>query len=173
MSLIDTYRQRGRELNARDNENKFAIGDWQLSAERALGEAYDQVLSECFTISEERLKTYRKVAEAFPPESRVRELSWQHHHVVCRKGLDVTAQRALLQMAVANQWSSRELSEHAKETASVQAVLRKWDLGKAREKFEELQDRWPPECWPVLVNLCRAVVEEHEQAKESVYADIQ
>lgn len=161
MSAIDIYRERGRELNARDSENKFAIGDWQIAAERALGDTYYQVVAEVFTISEERLKTYRRVAEAFPPSERVHELSWQHHHVVNRRDLDPTTRRALLAAAVANGWSSRELTEHAKEASNVEAVLRPFkDLSTAMEGWDKVKAKWPSEHRGVWFRLCQGEVEE-------------
>ena len=99
----------GSKLRQIEGAVHFWIGDWLNYGEAAWGEMYTQALEE----TDYQLGTLRNdkwVASQVHPSRRRDELSWAHHYDVA--DLEPEEQDVLLQDAVDNQWTEREMRRH-------------------------------------------------------------
>lgn len=104
----DEYEALGTMLGTYRESLHWAIGDWLAYGERRWGEESYQ-LSEALGISEASRLQYVRVATLIAPARRMRGLSWTHHRHVAH--LEPETQTELLQKAVDNGWSKRDLGD--------------------------------------------------------------
>lgn len=90
------------------NQLRWWYGDWIAYGEARLPDVYSQALTDkMYAIGTLRNAAY--VCRSVPPESRVPELSIDHHYEVAR--IPVEDQKAWLEKAKAESWTNRELRE--------------------------------------------------------------
>jgi hypothetical protein len=108
----DEYEALGTMLGTYRESLHWAIGDWLAYGERRWGEESYQ-LSEALGISAASRLQYVRVASLIAPERRRQRLSWTHHRHVAQ--FDPDTQTELLQKAIDNGWSKRELGDAVAE----------------------------------------------------------
>ena len=95
----------GRTLSDMANSTPWWIGDWVNFGER-YGETYSQGLT-LWNCAYQTLANMAFVSRQFPPETRWAGLSWTHHRYAA--SLDPVERKALLERALQEEWTSRQL----------------------------------------------------------------
>lgn len=139
----ERYEALGALLGEMHQVVQWACGDWLIAGEALFSEQESQA-SEIMNLSEESRKQYAWVAKKIPIEKRRRELSWGHHRAVASMK-DERERDELLDQAVANRWTTRELEEHKRnppvgELPEPPLEWRYRTLLKAAEKVWETKD---------------------------------
>jgi hypothetical protein len=88
------------------------IGDLLNAGDAHFGEAFSQACEGL--ISGDQLQRYESVARRVPPQNRNHGLSWSAHAAVAR--LPLGKQKAMLQAAEKNGWSSEVLRRKVRES---------------------------------------------------------
>jgi hypothetical protein len=130
----------GRRLAAVFNGMAWAIGDWLIYGQvrNSWGDTYTE--AELITgRSLESLSQYARVAEAFPPPTRVPGVPWSLHREALRAPPECRPQ--LLLKAKAERWQRQQLAGHIN-------VLRLQALTTANEDAGTTQERSRWNRWP-------------------------
>jgi 3,4-dihydroxy-2-butanone 4-phosphate synthase len=114
----------GRRLFRIADASAWWIGDWLVYGEWRYGEKYHTAVEQ-FGLSYDRLRDYVYVASNVPAAVRRADLTFRHHRLVAKLGVE--EQRMWLALAAEREWSARALGEAIKQapqrTAARAAVL--------------------------------------------------
>ncbi len=102
----------GRGVGTMHKVAQWAAGDFLVASETLFPEEWSQ-LTETLALSERAREDYQRVAKSVPYDQRRPELSYSHHRVVASMK-DERKRGELLDQAVAEGWTSRDLEEHRK-----------------------------------------------------------
>lgn len=118
---FDRWRSIGSTLQSIHRAINWWVGDWLLYGERHFGdEAYQAVrdqITEILGRSDESIRQAIWVAQQFPPDQRRRDLRWSHHREVLIAKLPRDERYALLDVAVTEKLSTRDLGDLARRRA--------------------------------------------------------
>jgi len=120
---FDQWQALGIRLRFFERAMMWWIGDWVTYGERAYGEMYAQAL-DATDYSYQALRDAAYVSSRFELSRRRDNLSWSHHREVA--SLEPIEQDEMLDTAVAEKWSTRQLREAVQErkrAAEIEARL--------------------------------------------------
>jgi hypothetical protein len=147
----------------------WVLGDALINMENICGEdvMLQSVADKIKSVSVSHQIACRRVAEHFTYDRRrdTDKLNWSHYHVIASKKLTSEEQDALLDEAIAQEWTTRELREafQAKTKANGDepdemdlAVL----MNRVREAFDDAMKQWPREELEILHGFTKALAGE-------------
>jgi hypothetical protein len=111
---LDAWRAVGRKLVQSESKTQWEIGDWinQGVHDFKKQQAF-KVAREATGLDSVTLSQYARISRKFKSDNRVSDLTWRHHRAVENK--NPREQRRLLEKAVAEKLSSRQLEALIKE----------------------------------------------------------
>ncbi len=129
----------GRGIGTMHKVAQWAAGDYLMSAEALFPDEWSQ-LTETLALSERAREDYQRVAKSVPYDVRRPELSYSHHRVVASMK-DERKRGELLDQAIAEGWTSRDLEEHRKgdPIGELPAPSLDYRLRQLREAAEEVR----------------------------------
>lgn len=129
----DEYQALGRALGQAHGSIAWAVGDYLVAGESMFGESWAE-LSEALGLSEDSRGVYMRVSQAIPRPKRRPELSFSHHRAVCSMS-DEYERDSLLDKAIKQRWTVRELIEHKKNqpVGELPKPSLHWRLGRLRD----------------------------------------
>ena len=105
----DEWDDLGRTLMALQGSLAWLIGDWLMAGERRYGVTYERV-AEVLGYEPQTLRVWKMVSERVDLLTRVNDLSWAHHRLVC--SLTPAEQRQHLQTAVQHGWTVAQFKQY-------------------------------------------------------------
>jgi len=109
----ETYEAVGLYLSKMYDASRWWLADWLLFGEGAFGDRFYQA-AEVTGLSEATLADYLRVAENVPRSRRQERLRFTHHRCVAQRDITPEQQEELLQGAVDEQLTVRQLADRVR-----------------------------------------------------------